>query len=188
MLVLTQFVGLLLDKVFDGLVPLRFLSFALVGTLGVLVNLVMLVALRKATGLAFETEVAIATLVAMVFNFELNNADDLSRSAAARPQAMARAAAVHAGMRGRGNRQYRHRPDVVRGAYTVDGRRSDRCGDRRGMELRRVGHAGVAGEVTKYASPAGRERPGRGSHQSGDPISARQAFRTGHAPHDGLRG
>jgi dolichol-phosphate mannosyltransferase len=73
-LVLTQFVGLLLDKVFGGLVPLRFLSFALVGTLGVLVNLVVLLALRKATGLAFETEVAMATLVAMVFNFQLNNA------------------------------------------------------------------------------------------------------------------
>lgn len=73
-LVLTQFAGLLVDKVFGGLVPLRFISFALVGALGVLVNLLVLAALRQGTGLAFEVEVAIATVVAMVFNFELNNA------------------------------------------------------------------------------------------------------------------
>jgi len=73
-LVLTQFAGLLLDKVFGGLVPLRFISFALVGALGVLVNLAVLAVLRQVTGLAFETEVAVATVAAMVFNFELNNA------------------------------------------------------------------------------------------------------------------
>jgi len=73
-LVLTQFAGLLIDKVVGGLVPLRFISFALVGALGVLVNLVVLAVLRQVTGLAFEVEVAVATVVAMVFNFELNNA------------------------------------------------------------------------------------------------------------------
>jgi dolichol-phosphate mannosyltransferase len=73
-LVLTQFAGLLIDKVFGGLVPLRFISFALVGVLGVLVNLLVLAGLREATGLPFEAEVAVATVVAMVFNFELNNA------------------------------------------------------------------------------------------------------------------
>ena len=41
-LVLTQFAGLLLDKVFGGLLPLRFISFALVGALGVLVHLAVL--------------------------------------------------------------------------------------------------------------------------------------------------
>jgi dolichol-phosphate mannosyltransferase len=73
-LVLTQFAGLLIDKVFGGLVPLRFVSFALVGALGVVVNLLVLAVLRQATGLEFEVEVAVATVVAMVFNFELNNA------------------------------------------------------------------------------------------------------------------
>ena len=73
-LVLTQFAGLLIDKVLGGLVPLRFISFALVGALGVLVNLAVLATLRRAAGLTFETEVAVATVVAMVFNFELNNA------------------------------------------------------------------------------------------------------------------
>jgi len=73
-LVLTQFGGLLIDKILGGLVPLRFVSFALVGVLGVLVNMVVLAALRQTTGFSFEIEVAVATVVAMAFNFELNNA------------------------------------------------------------------------------------------------------------------
>jgi dolichol-phosphate mannosyltransferase len=72
-LVLAQFGGLLLDKVFGGLLPLRFISFALVGALGVLVHLIVLFTLRKTTAMTFEAEQAIATVVAMVFNFELNN-------------------------------------------------------------------------------------------------------------------
>jgi dolichol-phosphate mannosyltransferase len=73
-LVMIQFAGLLLDKLCGGLLPLRFFSFALVGALGVLVHLVALGGLRGATGLGFETEQAVATVVAMVFNFQLNNA------------------------------------------------------------------------------------------------------------------
>jgi dolichol-phosphate mannosyltransferase len=72
-LVLTQFAGLLLDKVFGGLLPLRFISFALVGGLGVVVHLAVLTMLLKLTGQGFEAAQAIATLVAMVFNFQLNN-------------------------------------------------------------------------------------------------------------------
>ncbi|MBN8899740.1 MAG: dolichol monophosphate mannose synthase [Rhodospirillales bacterium 69-11] len=73
-LVLAQFGGLLLDKVFGGLLPLRFISFALVGALGVIVHLTVLTALRQGTGLGFEIEQAMATVVAMMFNFALNNA------------------------------------------------------------------------------------------------------------------
>ncbi len=72
-LVLTQFAGLLIDKVLGGLVPLRFVSFALVGALGVLVHLSVLVTLRETTGMAFEVAQACGTVVAMIFNFELNN-------------------------------------------------------------------------------------------------------------------
>jgi dolichol-phosphate mannosyltransferase len=72
-LVMIQFVGLLLDKLCGGMLPLRFFSFALVGGLGVLVHLAVLTALRKVTPLGFEAEQAIATLVAMGFNFQLNN-------------------------------------------------------------------------------------------------------------------
>lgn len=73
-LVMIQFGGLLLDKVFGGLLPLRFFSFALVGALGVVVHLLVLALLRQVTALGFEAEQTIATLVAMVFNFQLNNA------------------------------------------------------------------------------------------------------------------
>jgi dolichol-phosphate mannosyltransferase len=73
-LVLAQFAGLLLDKVLGGLVPLRFISFGVVGALGVLVNLLVLAALRETTVLSFEAELAVATVAAMAFNFELNNA------------------------------------------------------------------------------------------------------------------
>jgi len=72
-LVLTQFGGLLLDKVFGGLLPLRFLSFALVGALGVLVHLTVLTLARETGEMAFPTAQAIATIIAMMFNFQLNN-------------------------------------------------------------------------------------------------------------------
>src|SRR5205807_2103624 len=62
-----------LDKVFGGLLPLRFISFALVGALGVVVHLAVLTAALKLTGSSFEAAQAAATLVAMVFNFQLNN-------------------------------------------------------------------------------------------------------------------
>ena len=41
-LVLAQFAGLLIDKALRGTVPLRFISFALVGGFGVLVNILVL--------------------------------------------------------------------------------------------------------------------------------------------------
>jgi dolichol-phosphate mannosyltransferase len=73
-LVMIQFAGLLLDKVFGGLLPLRFFSFALVGALGIVVHLSVLALLRQTTVLSFEAEQTVATVVAMVFNFQLNNA------------------------------------------------------------------------------------------------------------------
>jgi dolichol-phosphate mannosyltransferase len=72
--VMLQFGGLLLDKTFAGYLPLRFLSFAIVGAIGVMVHLAVLGLLRESTGFGFGAEQTIATIVAMVFNFELNNA------------------------------------------------------------------------------------------------------------------
>jgi dolichol-phosphate mannosyltransferase len=72
-LVLVQFAGLLLDKVLGGLLPLRFISFALVGALGVLVHLAVLTTVLKLVGFQFEAAQTIATAVAMVCNFQLNN-------------------------------------------------------------------------------------------------------------------
>jgi dolichol-phosphate mannosyltransferase len=71
-LVMIQFAALLIDKALGGLVPLRFLSFGLVGAFGVLVNLAVLAAASTA-GLSFGWAATTGTLVAMVANFQLNN-------------------------------------------------------------------------------------------------------------------
>jgi len=72
--VVWDFGMLLLDKVVGRWVPVRFLSFAMIGGLGVVVHMGVLAALFR-TGLAgFGTGQAIASVVAMVFNFFLNNA------------------------------------------------------------------------------------------------------------------
>ena len=72
-LVLIQFGALLLDKLGRGLLPLRFVSFALVGLVGVGVHLTVLSAARW-SGTPFTAAQLAATLVAMLVNFQLNNA------------------------------------------------------------------------------------------------------------------
>ena len=72
-LVMVQFAGLLLDKVFEGYLPLRFLSFCFVGLFGVLVHLTILTLARLTGSFDFSTAQIAATLIAMVFNFQLNN-------------------------------------------------------------------------------------------------------------------
>jgi dolichol-phosphate mannosyltransferase len=72
-LVLVQFVGLLLDKMLGGVLPLRFISFALVGALGVLIHLAVLTMALIALGLTFEVAQLAASGAAMVFNFHFNN-------------------------------------------------------------------------------------------------------------------
>ena len=72
-LVLAQFAGLLVDKTLGGLLPLRFLSFAAVGVLGVGVHVAILIAGREGLGLGFSAAQIVATVIAMIFNFQLNN-------------------------------------------------------------------------------------------------------------------
>jgi dolichol-phosphate mannosyltransferase len=71
-LVLAQFAGLLIDKALRGTVPLRFITFALVGAFGVLVNLLVL-AIAQRAGMDFSAAQTAGTIVAMVANFQLNN-------------------------------------------------------------------------------------------------------------------
>jgi dolichol-phosphate mannosyltransferase len=71
-LVLAQFAGLLIDKALRGMVPLRFISFALVGAFGVLINLLVL-ELARHGGLSFGKAQTLGTVVAMIANFQLNN-------------------------------------------------------------------------------------------------------------------
>nr|WP_158805678.1 MULTISPECIES: glycosyltransferase [unclassified Acidisoma] len=71
-LVMIQFAALLVDKGLGGVVPLRFVAFALVGALGMVVNLAVMLA-GRASGLDFLTAEIIAIAIAMLFNFQLNN-------------------------------------------------------------------------------------------------------------------
>jgi dolichol-phosphate mannosyltransferase len=65
---------LLLDKLIGHIVPVRFVAFALIGGLGVIVHLLVL-SMSYRSGLSdFVVGQSIATTVAMVFNFACNNA------------------------------------------------------------------------------------------------------------------
>ena len=147
-LVLTQFAGLLLDKVFGGLLPLRFISFALVGALGVLVHLAVLTCVLKLTGLRFEAAQAIATVVAMVFNFQLNN-DITYRDQRLRGPRLWRGLLLFMLVCGVGAVANVGIANTLYESHTsVDHRRRDRRGDRRGVELRGLGDAGLARAVS----------------------------------------
>jgi dolichol-phosphate mannosyltransferase len=68
-----DFLGLLLLKASGNLVPVRFLSFVLVGAIGVGVHLAVLKLALAGLGLSFPAAQSLATLVAMTSNFFLNN-------------------------------------------------------------------------------------------------------------------
>lgn len=70
--VLRDYALLLVDKMIGHLVPVRFVLFAGVGTLGIAAHLVVL-GLGLLAGLAFATAQAVATGIAILGNFELNN-------------------------------------------------------------------------------------------------------------------
>lgn len=69
-----EYLFLLIDKMIGNYVPTRFVLFVLVGSLGVVVHLSTLALLYRAAQMRFITSQALATLVAMTFNFLLNNA------------------------------------------------------------------------------------------------------------------
>ena len=71
-LVLVQFAGLLIDKALHRTVPLRFISFALVGAFGVLIN-IMVLQIARTAGMSFGAAQTLGTVIAMVANFQLNN-------------------------------------------------------------------------------------------------------------------
>jgi dolichol-phosphate mannosyltransferase len=73
LLTLLHFGALMLDKALGGLMPLRFVAFAGVGSLGVLVHLAVLNLVHLVSMAAFQTGQIVATAAAMIFNFHLNN-------------------------------------------------------------------------------------------------------------------
>jgi len=72
-LVMWDFGMLLAEKTIGRYVPVRFFAFTLVGGAGVLVHMAVLAALRAAAQVGFSNAQAVATIVAMIFNFWLNN-------------------------------------------------------------------------------------------------------------------
>jgi dolichol-phosphate mannosyltransferase len=68
-----EFLGLLLAKLSNGLVEPRFIFFALVGALGIIVNLAVLKIALLAWPMSFITAKSVATFFSMTSNFLLNN-------------------------------------------------------------------------------------------------------------------
>ncbi|WP_213979998.1 glycosyltransferase family 2 protein [Sphingomonas sp. dw_22] len=68
-----EFGALLLEKMFGHIVPVRFLMFAAVGGLGLLVHLATLGTLVRLIAVDFRIGQSIAVFTAMTFNFVLNN-------------------------------------------------------------------------------------------------------------------
>jgi dolichol-phosphate mannosyltransferase len=71
-MVLAEFAFLLIEKLSRGIIPPRFVLFALVGGLGLLVHLAILEVLRRA-GYAFLPAQSIAIGGAILFNYVVNN-------------------------------------------------------------------------------------------------------------------
>ena len=69
-----DYLMLLADKAFGRFIPVRFVAFALVGAIGVLVHFAALSVLFQSMSLSFTISQAGAAIVAMVSNFVLNNA------------------------------------------------------------------------------------------------------------------
>lgn len=69
-----EYGGLILAKVTNGLVSVRFLFFCLIGAVGVLIHLIALVFALNVIGVPFIWSHVIATFIAIASNYVLNNA------------------------------------------------------------------------------------------------------------------
>jgi dolichol-phosphate mannosyltransferase len=72
-LVVWEYLQLLMDKAFGHIVPVRFVSFAMVGGFGVFVHFAVLTFVFLGLGMRFDIAQGAATLVATTNNFLLNN-------------------------------------------------------------------------------------------------------------------
>lgn len=68
-----EFVLLLADKLVGKYVPVRFLAFAGIGVLGIGVHFVVLSIMFKGLNASFTTSQTVATAIAILFNFSVNN-------------------------------------------------------------------------------------------------------------------
>lgn len=72
-IVIWEYVMLLADKTIGRFIPVRFLSFSIIGGLGVFVHMALLILELKGLESDFTTAQSTATGTAMIFNFALNN-------------------------------------------------------------------------------------------------------------------
>jgi dolichol-phosphate mannosyltransferase len=72
-LIVVQFLGLIVSKLTGGLLPTSFLLFGLVGGFGVIVHMGTLWLAHERAGLEFVWAQTLAVVVAMTFNFIVNN-------------------------------------------------------------------------------------------------------------------
>lgn len=72
-MVIWEYGMLLADKTIGRYLPVRFLSFSIIGGLGVFVHMTVLLVVLKGLESGFTTAQSVATGTAMVFNFALNN-------------------------------------------------------------------------------------------------------------------
>jgi dolichol-phosphate mannosyltransferase len=72
-LIALEYVQLLLDKLIGHVVPVRFVLFGAIGSLGLFVHLTVLAASLKLLGLGFALAQGVATISAMTWNFLVNN-------------------------------------------------------------------------------------------------------------------
>ena len=72
-LVAWEFIVMIADKLIGHILPVRFVLFALVGCLGVLVHLIALWSALEIVGLPFVWSQTLATVAAMTSNFFINN-------------------------------------------------------------------------------------------------------------------
>lgn len=68
-----EYMLMLMDRMLGGIVPVRFIAFAFVGGIGLVVHMAVLSLLFGAADAEFTVAQALATLVAMSSNFVLNN-------------------------------------------------------------------------------------------------------------------
>lgn len=71
--VIWEYLLLLADKLVGKWVPVRFLAFSAIGALGILVHFAVLTTLFKVIGTSFLVGQSVATGVAILFNYSINN-------------------------------------------------------------------------------------------------------------------
>ncbi len=133
-----DFIGLVAHHATGGLLPIRFVLFASIGAIGLVVHLLVLMALIEWLGPAnFVASQIAATLTAMASNFLLNN-EITYRAHRYRGFGLhRRLRAIRAAVQRRRARQYRHRLVAFRPRARLVGGGSGGRLDRRRLELRR---------------------------------------------------